>query len=478
MNRYSHLLPAAAGFAALLLATSCAGPCSDALGEGPAVITGVVVNPLGDDVAFNAGGESWTAPLTDSEFRLEVDIDEPVRGHMRIGREYTAMYLRPGEDLQLTIDLAYFDETVAYEGTGATINNYLAAKYLEDEGSVPDDVNQAEQLDEEAWTAFAAEREAAELALLEDHGEKAACMDPAFVAVEQLAIRQTWNLRRMHYPANHAYHAGDPDFEVSKDYWTFLDDVDLDDPSLRESEQYGELAYAWVSAQAERRTEGSDPVDVAMAQLDLIAGRFDGEHGHDLHARTVKNYIYAYGADGVGPLYEAFKARCADDACLAEVEQLYDQWKVLVQGHAAPGWAYPTVEGELVALDDLRDKVVYVDVWATWCGPCKKEIPHLDELQTALAGRDDIVFTSVSIDEDGQAWRDMVADKQLKGIQVHAKEAWESSIVKDYAIRGIPRFMVIDKEGNIGSANAPRPSTGKVEEMFLELAGGAATAEG
>jgi alkyl hydroperoxide reductase subunit AhpC len=82
-----------------------------------------------------------------------------------------------------------------------------------------------------------------------------------------------------------------------------------------------------------------------------------------------------------------------------------------------------------------------------------------------------IAFVSTSIDraKDHNTWVEMVKDKQLGGIQLMADNAWQSKFVQDYAIEGIPRFILIDPEGNIVSADAPRPSDPRLVEMFKEL---------
>jgi len=123
-------------------------------------------------------------------------------------------------------------------------------------------------------------------------------------------------------------------------------------------------------------------------------------------------------------------------------------------------------------LENLKGKNVYVDVWATWCGPCKREIPHLKELEKKYHKNDDIVFMSVSIDkmEDKDKWLKMVEEKELSGVQLMADKAWKSSICDDYAIKGIPRFLLIDKEGNIMDKNAPRPSSKEIKEVMADLA--------
>ena len=144
---------------------------------------------------------------------------------------------------------------------------------------------------------------------------------------------------------------------------------------------------------------------------------------------------------------------------------------VLAEGKSSPKFEdYENFKGGTTSLDDLKGKYVYVDVWATWCGPCKREIPFLKEVEKAYHGKN-IEFVSISIDvaKDHGKWKEMVAEKELGGIQLFADNNWNSDFVKAYQISGIPRFLLIDPDGNIVSSNAPRPSSKELIALFDEL---------
>lgn len=140
---------------------------------------------------------------------------------------------------------------------------------------------------------------------------------------------------------------------------------------------------------------------------------------------------------------------------------------------------YENHKGGTTSLEDLKGKYVYVDVWATWCAPCIAEIPALKELDEKYADKN-IQFVSISIDDamrsgggDADAakskWRAMVEKENLIGLQLFSDKNWQSDFVKDYKINGIPRFILIDPDGNVVNANAPRPSSKKLVELFDSL---------
>jgi len=140
------------------------------------------------------------------------------------------------------------------------------------------------------------------------------------------------------------------------------------------------------------------------------------------------------------------------------------------KGAPSPTFNYPDNNGNPVSLEDLKGKYVYIDVWATWCGPCKVEIPYLKEIDDEFKGKD-IAFVSLSIDkmEHKEKWLKMIQDEKLQGIQVLADKDWNSDFVTAFNIKGIPRFILLDKDGNIVDANAPRPSDPNLKGLLNSL---------
>lgn len=150
--------------------------------------------------------------------------------------------------------------------------------------------------------------------------------------------------------------------------------------------------------------------------------------------------------------------------------------KALPKGAPSPDFVdYENFNGKRTSLSDLRGKYVYIDVWATWCGPCKAEIPSLKKLEKEYHDKN-IAFVSMSIDDDrshggswekaNEDWKKMVKEKELGGIQIFAPKGWKSGFVENYMIKGIPRFILIDPEGKIVSASAPRPSSEEIIKLF------------
>jgi thiol-disulfide isomerase/thioredoxin len=127
------------------------------------------------------------------------------------------------------------------------------------------------------------------------------------------------------------------------------------------------------------------------------------------------------------------------------------------------------VTGSEVDMDALRGKVVLIDFWATWCGPCVAEIPHLKELY-AQYHDDGFEIIGVSLDQPEDKGglaklREFVAEREMPWPQYYQGNGWDSEFSMSWGVNGIPQLFIIDKEGKLRSVHA----RGKLDEMIPEL---------
>ena len=157
---------------------------------------------------------------------------------------------------------------------------------------------------------------------------------------------------------------------------------------------------------------------------------------------------------------------------LTGLKQYYNQKLVANKMNNTPSltFDYENHKGGKTKLEDLRGKYVYIDVWATWCGPCRQEIPFLKKVEEKYHGKNiEFVSISVDVDKDHEKWKTFVTEKELGGIQLFADKNWNSEFMKSYGINSIPRFILIDPKGNIVKADAERPSSPKLQEELDKL---------
>jgi peroxiredoxin len=163
---------------------------------------------------------------------------------------------------------------------------------------------------------------------------------------------------------------------------------------------------------------------------------------------------------------QPFKKLFATTALKQAYQQKEDELTVYAKGAPAYNFSLKDTKDQTVSLSDFKGKVVVMDIWAMWCGPCLKEKPLFQKVEEAFKDRDDIVFIGVSHDglDRKDVWKNFVEKKGWKNIELLAN--YDESIGKYYKVEGIPRFMIFDKEGKIVTVDAPRPSDPEFKSLI------------
>lgn len=225
---------------------------------------------------------------------------------------------------------------------------------------------------------------------------------------------------------------------------------------LGETEQWMRLYVLFTSLNGGTKPANEERLAWALKQIcnDTLKGVYLSRNIS--HYKSLENFL-----SEAGPLAK-FAVTDRQRAVYEETEKKLRTFKA---GEPGYDFKYPDIAGKAVSLTDLKGKVVVVDMWATWCGPCKVEIPHLKKLEDEMHGKD-VVFVSVSVDEekDKGKWEDFVKKESLGGVQLFAG-GW-SGMAKFYGVNAIPRFMVFDQQGKIVSVDAPRPSQEALKNLI------------
>lgn len=133
-------------------------------------------------------------------------------------------------------------------------------------------------------------------------------------------------------------------------------------------------------------------------------------------------------------------------------------------GMPAPKFILESNLGRTYRLEDYKGKVVYLDLWASWCGPCRAEAPSFKILYDKFRNDNRIAFISIAVADGIIEWKKAIQEDKPDWIQLLDKEGL---VNKSYVASTIPQFVLIDKKGNIVNFNAPRPSSGEEIEKLL-----------
>ena len=155
-----------------------------------------------------------------------------------------------------------------------------------------------------------------------------------------------------------------------------------------------------------------------------------------------------------------------DQAYSQRIEKVLQKISWSRPGLAAPDFKGMAPDSTYASLSDYRGKLVVVDVWATWCEPCRRMMPLFHDLQKKFEG-ENVEFLSVCVGVwiESEKWLQLSKEFHITKNNFFIA-GWQSDFVKDYRISGVPRYMIIDPQGNIVSVNAPNPASVKLEEMI------------
>jgi thiol-disulfide isomerase/thioredoxin len=166
---------------------------------------------------------------------------------------------------------------------------------------------------------------------------------------------------------------------------------------------------------------------------------------------------------------KTYRGLASDTAYLGEFNRKFAALSARLPGKPAPPFSLPDTVGMTHTLAEFRGKIIYLDFWGTWCGPCIGELPDLLKLEKSFVDDTNVVFVSIALqstefaDQSPAGWRKFISARGLRGIQLYADRQFENLAAKAYSIYAVPTFMLINRDGTFFDAAAPRPTSGKAE---------------
>jgi thiol-disulfide isomerase/thioredoxin len=446
---------------------ACSTPGTQDQKPDSAIVCGVVTNPSSGEVLVDWLDTTFSATLDSSGFfKLSLPVTLEGFASFEHGEETAELFIRPGDSLYLTVRTDSFDESLRFSGKGSEANQYLITGFLLEEQI---DIYPSNFLrDEAGFLQYEDSVHAFRIQLLDSFAP--IWQDAALQQLMMVRAQVKHLQRKLDYPLYYRYLTNNWSYKPSAGYYQFLKDAPLEDTVFFQQYLYKHFLESVRNACMEATLPaGGGNAEASMQRaIWVIDSTFK--------VPSIRNYLlfnsFNTYFENEGPAAKAnwldtARSLLHDSLQIASLERIWKDWQALVPGKPAPAFAYPDLSGNIVSLESLRGKWLYIDVWATWCGPCLKELPALEQLQKTFRGKP-ITFVSISIDEDKEAWAAMVKKKEMGGIQLIADKDFKSAICASYRINGIPRFILIDPNGLLVDADAKRPS-GAIQSQLSDL---------
>ena len=454
----------------LVLLCMCTMSCKEET-NNYAVISGTIHVKGIDSIYLGNDATNFKKAIAvnNGSFNDTITTDKVRYYSLRAGKKmHNELYLQNGYNLNISIT----DSTTSFSGVGADVNSYYKAKsklFMKQAMKQARKLNEARKLNdsdkllEQELTTLINQFQDERSTLLNQFE----ITDKVFKAFEKENIFWDEIFNYMSYYNDRQLKAY---IDATKAYTPppgFLPQDFLSFKSDNEDLYINSRAYFSISSFIMNPVIGFkefklENVDENLKFIDSLYNTLHLELNKDLFLkRYCKRFIKTKDLKAAKTYLDYITSRLSDENTKEEYINFYYKNVRLKKGTLSPKFVdYENFAGGTTSLDDLKGKYVYIDVWSTWCSPCIKEIPFLQDVEKKYHNKN-IAFVSISVDGKSayDAWRKMVTDKQLGGIQLLADKAdFESQFVKDYNITGIPRFILIDPEGKIIDFNAPRPS--------------------
>lgn len=441
---------------ALIIAAGCA------TGAGSDVALTVSVNsPVADELVAVCHNDIHTLKLDESGTAV-LNLSGIDAAYLTLyhGRQYIKLYVEGGDDASLTFDGGNMAGSFVIEG-----GKSAAAKYLNNVKLIPlPDEDYALPFDE--YRTRLAGKEADAVKLLEAMDLSG---EGSFKKVEAARIKYAYGSALLMYPVGHMIMSADPDFKPEQSYYDFIASYVVEDELFAALDEYREFVSEAMHVLDADNRELTDIYPKTVAQM-----RYAADHLKNPQVKAVimhhiaTRYVDNFGVKDIDELKNLYYTYVTDPAMSAAFEAKFERWDLSRPGRMSPGFRAVDIEGKTWTLNDFRGKYVYIDMWATWCAPCRQEMPHLKRLEAQFKDAQ-IVFLGLSVDSDKAKWEKMASSGDLTGTQLYL--GTQSSFQEAYRIEGIPRFILLDKNGVIISNDMSRPSEPKTAETLNSLEG-------
>lgn len=408
--------------------------------------------------------------LEDGSFAFAVNIQEPQTVNLLYARNNALLYLEPNDTLYVYFDANTFKFSFDFSGrsgkNNAFLNDYLKKypreldpfKYLQYRYGPfwykidPDKDRDMRSLTKTQFLHKVNKAKEESLAQLTFHNQNHPDdLTDDFKDFMHAEIYYDW--------AYHLLLFGDVYKGVhglDERFFNFLGDIPLQHDQIG-SHWYRTFLLAYINHQYKNQAQKAD--NPFAGQYALADKALSSKAMAFVQSEMVSLGFYKKYFDSTLPIYNEFINNNAypqfDDKAIVAYQ------KVMKTAVGTPAPDFDLQDGR--QLSNLRGKVVFVNFWATWCRPCLKKMEELQPIQQELEG--DIEFIHIAFDKDQAQWESFLQEKNYQGIHLLAPASTHSEIAKQYDVKALPQYFIIDKNGNF----AEKPPVSTIENVKASL---------
>ena len=398
-------------------------------------------------------------------FQISFDLNQSVEGELIIDNQMTMLYLVPGDSLFVTMDFNNFDSTLSYSGKGAADNNYMAKEFFlglqnlsssyskfSDEVLFTNFIDSVENMNHQFFNSNRSDNFTTEFNKYIIAKNKYRFIDGRYLFSLKIDIQSMSVSEKI----------------VSAHYFDFIDKIDFNDQDAVNVTEYqvALIRYFYQKHDGKTRSLFSDTLPEAERNKLIFANNYNyrksvtkgkvldrvlSEKMIDIIEELIDETAF------VDSIMNDFRSSCKNPDYINEINQNYKIACALKKGLAAPDFTLVDDKGEKISLSSFKDKVVYIDFWATHCVPCLGQMPKSKVLMEKFKDNPDVAFIFVNVKDNMNTWKNYISKNKSKGQQLFANKSESKILETNFNFDGIPHYVLINKDGTIIDSDAETP---------------------
>ncbi|TAJ11687.1 TlpA family protein disulfide reductase [Marinilabiliaceae bacterium JC017] len=301
------------------------------------------------------------------------------------------------------------------------------------------------------------------LTFLEQYKQENPLLNKSFVQHEQKLIDYYWMNQKFNYPGFHRMLTHQKT-DLPAGYYSFVNRIETNDSVLFKFREYKTTMNALLNYKL-KNLKNDNSTDL-QPKYELAKSLFESEKIFETMAfNLIRKHIIFKGIENIDDVYNDYLNRVKNKKYKEVLITNYSKWEALKKGNQAPPFAIEDMDGKTVKLSDYHGKIVYLDCWSTYCGPCIEEIPALKKLSDEI-NDPGIVFVTISVDSDKNRWKTKLKEYHLNTVNL-CTGGTRHKFNMDYNAKAFPRYILIDKDGTIINAAADKPS--KIKDQLEKI---------
>lgn len=448
------------------------------------IICGKIENSIKDSISIviqgrfaEANSKTFKSKIdSKGKFKIVIPLNESQEANFISSKKNIQLFISPNDSIHCTYNDNAILETIHFEGNNSNQYNYFVKYYKEfgepHGGFFRPDYDDVFKMNPVDFKKYRKEKVIKDLLFLKKYSANYS-LSEEFNQYAELEINYSYYYALLSYH-NFKKYFKKIDEKLPDDFYTDINSSLFKNDSYLKSSNYmdatkmyiNELnvgAYTTPKLYFPKAIEISEKLisdkTLFNYQLNILSEMLDTDTPTKFKDSLVSDYL----------------KKCPYNEYNSALTRNYKKY-IIASNESLPKDAlksvFETLEGKekffSEVLNKNKNKVIYIDVWASWCGPCKIEMPSSIALKNKFKN-DDVVFIYLSIDSKKELWEKAILNWGIKGEHYLIKNGLNSSFSKHFNIQGVPHYLLIDKDGKIIFPAGAKPSSKSIEVSIKEL---------